>query len=92
MPRESPDGHGVEALALLRPGVDVRLIDVSPHGALLEGVAACRPGTRTELTLSCLDGRRHVATCRVVRSAVVALAPLRFHIAVVFERQLDLRG
>jgi hypothetical protein len=39
-----------------------------------------------------VDGRRHVASCRVLRSAVVALAPLRFRYAVAFDRTLDLGG
>lgn len=84
--------YGLDREAVLRPGLDVTVLDLSPRGALLEGASSCRPGTCTELTVALADGRRRVARCRILRSAVVALAPLRFHYAVAFDTALDLDG
>jgi PilZ domain len=58
------DEHGVQS-ARVRPGIDVRLIDVSSEGAAIETAYQLLPGRRLTLQLS-------FATCVLaVRSAVL---------------------
>jgi hypothetical protein len=73
--------------ALLRPGQEVTLINVSRGGALLESGSRMKPGARTELQLSG-PLRRSVAG-RIDRCKVTSLEPLRYEAALVFDQQLD---
>lgn len=88
LPRHEAGAFGVEADALLRPGVQVQVLNISRRGALLEGPAPCRPGSRTELAVGGLDGRRLSASAVVLRCWVACLLPLRFRCAVAFDREL----
>jgi len=87
-PRVHPDDTPWKAEAVLRPGVLVRLVNIGPHGALLESSTRLRPGRRAELQL-CAQGSnlRTVVVGRIARCQVAGLAPLSFRGAVVFDSE-----
>lgn len=73
--------------ALLRPGLEVRVINVSCGGALIESGNRMHPGTRTELQLS---GRiRQAVRGRIDRCRVTELDPIRYEGAIVFDQRLE---
>jgi hypothetical protein len=85
--RVQPDRTPWLAVALLRPGQEVVLLDLSAGGARLESRARMNPGTRTELQLCGAERRNlrgHIGRCRVSR-----LDPVRYEGAFVFEERLD---
>lgn len=86
-PRWAPEHTQWDATALLRPGLLVRVIDLSGGGVLLECSSRLRPGTRAELHLSG-PGGRCVRGGRVQRCVVADLNPLRYRGALVFDQQL----
>ena len=86
--RVPPERTEWQRLALLRPGQEVSLINVSGGGALLESGARMKPGGRAELQLFGdvrWQVRGHIDRCRVVR-----VAPLCYQAAIVFEERLDI--
>lgn len=91
-PRRAAAAYGLEYHGHLRPGTPVLVLNLSPHGALVESALPCRPGSRTELHLDTPDGRRHSATGAVLRCWVASVSPLRFRTAVGFESEVDLFG
>jgi hypothetical protein len=70
-PRVPPQHHGIVS-ARVRPGHDVRVIDVGGGGALIEGPCRLLPGSSVELQLA-TTGRRIVMRGRILRCAVAAL-------------------
>jgi hypothetical protein len=91
MPRLSPESTGWRELALLRPGVSVRVVNIGPLGALLESPRRLRPGIRAELQLTAThDERRMVVSGRLGRCHVAGLDPLRYRGAVEFDRIVEL--
>lgn len=85
-PRVTAPGFGVVALAVIRPGLTVSVVTISPRGALVASATPIRPGVRTELTLDSTDGRRWPVGVEVLRCWVAALEPFRYHAAMRFER------
>lgn len=84
-PRVAADRFGIAGIGVVRPGVDVRVVDVSLGGVLVESSAAIRPGARTELTLEYAGGvRRPVGVC-ALRSWVSRLEPLRYRAVLRFD-------
>jgi len=81
----APDFNVIDA-AVVRPGVPVWVVAISPMGALVESLAPIRPGARTELTLDAIDGRRWPVCVEVLRCWVVALEPIRYLAAMRFDR------
>ncbi|MBI2834897.1 MAG: hypothetical protein HYX76_10785 [Acidobacteria bacterium] len=77
----------------LRPAVPVVLLDISPRGVLVESPCRCGPGTRVALQVTSRD-RSWVLQGRIVRSAVVRLAPSGpvFRSAIAFDDFCDLFG
>jgi len=84
--------------ARIHPGRDVIVVDLSAHGALVEGVWRLRPGSRVELQLD-VDTREALVRGRVERCYVASLnhptgvryrAAIRFDGAVAFARPRDL--
>jgi hypothetical protein len=73
--------------ALLRPGQEVLVVNLSRGGALVESHARLLPGARAELQL--LGKRRHSVRGRVARCRVVALDPIRYEGAIVFDHALE---
>ncbi len=82
-PEQTPWG----TVAILRPGQEVRVINVGPGGALIESANRMSPGTRTELQLS--GAARHSIRGRIERCTVTRLDPVRYQGAIIFERSLD---
>ena len=75
--------------AVLRPGLLVRIVNISATGVLLESPARLGPGRRAELQLTASDGEaRPLYTGRITRCAVIGVSPLVFRGAVNFERPL----
>lgn len=74
-------------LALLRPGQDVYLLNVSRGGALVQSDTRLLPGARTELQLRGV--LRHTVRGRIDRCRVVQLDPVRYEGAIVFEKPLE---
>jgi hypothetical protein len=85
--RVPPEATPWPRAALLRPGLDVLLLDVSRGGALIESSNPINPGTRTELQL--LGSSRRGVRGRIDRCVVAALDPIRYRGAIVFDEQLD---
>ncbi len=85
-PRSTAPGFGIAGVAVIRPGLTVSVVTISPGGALVESVAPIRPGVRTELTLDAADGRRWPVGVEVLRCWVAALDPVRYHAAMRFDR------
>jgi hypothetical protein len=89
-PRVPVAGTSWRELALLRPGQDVRVINLSSGGALLESSSRMKPGARTELQLSGVP--RRGLSGRIDRCHVSGLEPLRYQGAIVFDERLDIRA
>ncbi len=83
--RQAADRFGIAAPAVLRPGLTVRVVELSAAGALVESALPVRPDARTELGLDGFDGRRHALRARVVRCWVSGLEPLTYRCAVRFD-------
>jgi len=88
--RTAPAGTPWQAEAVVRPGLVVRLLNISARGALVESAGRLQPGRLAELQLTAVDGDvRQVARGVVGRCQVARLTPLRYQGAIVFERPLD---
>jgi len=74
-------------LALLRPGQEVVLLDLSAGGALVESRSRMNPGARTELRLFGAE-RCHVRG-QIGRCRVSHLDPVRYEGAIVFDERLE---
>ena len=85
--RVPPERTPWRAFALLRPGQEVVLVNVSPGGALVESLTRMSPGTRTELQL--FGTSRCSMRGRVERCRVSGIEPLRYEGAIVFDSSLD---
>jgi hypothetical protein len=77
-----------QALALLRPGQDVTLVNIGCGGALLESASRMLPGARADLQL--IGTPRCTVRGRIHRCQVTCLDPLRYRGAIVFDEPLDL--
>lgn len=85
--RVSPDQTPWKRLALLRPGQEVRIVNVGRGGALVESHSRMMPGGRTELQLC--GAWRHSIRGRIDRCRVIAVNPMRYEGAIVFEQALE---
>jgi hypothetical protein len=85
--RVPPDRTPWPAAALLRPGLEVRVINVSCGGALVESANRLKPGARAELQLS--GSKRQIVRGRIDRCRVMDLDPIRYEGAIVFDQLLE---
>ena len=85
-PRVRPAHTPWGDLALLRPGQDVTVLNISGGGALVESSSRMRPGARAELQL--IGAPRCMVRGRVHRCHVASLDPLRYRGAIVFDEEL----
>jgi hypothetical protein len=80
--------HGIQSVRV-RPGIDVRLLDVSAEGALIETAYRLLPGRRLDLQLSFATGtvamRGSVLRCTVSHASVDRIA---YRGALLFDRRL----
>ena len=90
--RLAPTAFGVARQAVIRPGVDVALVDISHGGALIESSGPIRPGARTDLALDAPSGARRLLAVEVLRCWVHALTPLLFRSALRFLVEREERG
>ena len=77
--------------ARVRAGHDVRIVDLSASGALIEGARPLRPGARVEMHLV-LNGQRAALTAHVVRCLVATIDAhdgITYHAALSFECRFD---
>ena len=88
-PRVRPEHTPWGEAALLRPGQDVTVLNVSRGGALVESASRMLPGVRAELQL--IGVRRCMARGRIDRCHVTCLTPLRYRGAIVFDDAIDLQ-
>lgn len=73
----------------IRPGLPIRVVDLSDGGGLIETSARLQPGASVDLYLECATWRARIRA-RVVRCAVGSLSPARiiFRGALQFETPL----
>lgn len=74
--------------AILRPGQDVVVVNISRTGALLESAYRMSPGARAELQL--LGVPRRLVRGRIARCQVSRLDPVMYLGAVAFDEPLEL--
>jgi hypothetical protein len=87
--RAEPGDTPWQAAAVVRPGLVVRVLNISAHGALVESSGRLRPGRTAELQLTTVEGDdRVVARGLVGRCRVARLAPLCYQGAIAFETPL----
>lgn len=74
----------------VKPGQSVRVINLSPRGALLESSRRLLPGSRIDVHLECCHFQ-HVTRATVVRCYVGLLLPhaVLFRAAIEFDRRLE---
>jgi hypothetical protein len=89
-PRLPPEQTDWRDQAVLRPGQEVQVVNISPHGALVESRSRLRPGPRAELHLTA-GSERVAVTGRMERCEVTGLHPLRYRAAIVFDRKVPIR-
>jgi hypothetical protein len=90
-PRLPPEQTDWRDLAVLRPGQEVRVVNIGSHGALVESGSRLRPGPRVELHLTARSSRVAISG-RLERCEVARLAPLRYRAAIVFDRSVPING
>ena len=76
------------SLAILRPGQQVTLLNISSQAALVESASRLRPDARTEIQLTGADTRVSIAG-RLDRCYVAALEPIRYRGVVRFDARAD---
>ena len=86
--RVAPDCTMWPETALLRPGLDVVIINLSTGGALVESFGRLKPGARTELQL--LGRLRCVVGGCIARCRVIGLDPKRYEAAITFDERFEL--
>lgn len=77
--------------AVLRPGLEVTIVNITSRAALVESDGRLRPGATTELQLTGATARTCVKG-RLDRCCVTALAPLRYRGVVMFDEPLRLEA
>jgi hypothetical protein len=89
-PRRQPEDVEPLCRARLRTGRELAVVDISPVGALVEGVTRLLPNTHLDLHVVTRAGRVLVR-CRVVRAMVCHLEAdlIRYRVALAFERNVD---
>jgi hypothetical protein len=87
MRRLLPQETSWRPVAVLRPGVEVEVLDLSAGGARIVSPARLKPGARAELHL--VGATRRIVFARVGRCRVLAIAPMRYEGALVFEEWFD---
>lgn len=89
--RQAGRTRGGDILARIRPGHQVRVVDVSAGGALLEAARPLRPGADVEVQFERED-RRVRLSATVVRCGVTAIDPERgptYRAAIAFAHTFE---
>jgi len=82
--RVPPEQAGVAAVGLLRPGLDVRIMNISRGGALVSSPGPLRPDAQADLLVRSDEGQ-YALHGRIAHCWVAALTPLCFLSRVVFD-------
>jgi hypothetical protein len=87
--RMLPDLAGISEMARMRPGMDVRVLDIGPKGVLIESPVRLHIGVPVELVFTVNDtlARLQMAGC-VRRCQVASLSPLVYRGALEFDREI----
>jgi hypothetical protein len=88
-PRQTGGGERWRALAVLRPGRPITLLNITSRAALVESGTRLRPGANIEVQLAG-PGSRESVRGRMDRCHVVALEPIRYRGVVLFDERIDL--
>jgi len=85
---DEPVGH-----ARLRTGGQLRVIEASSWGALMETTERLLPGRHLDVHIVCAEGRMLVRS-RVARAFVVKVEPgaVHYQVAFAFDRAVDVRA
>ena len=91
--RRAPHPDETLSRVRLRTGRELAVVDISPHGALVEGVTRLLPGTHVDVHVVTRHGRVLVRT-RVVRSIVWQLQAdtVSYRTALEFAAAVDTAG
>ena len=88
-PRLIGGGERWRALAVLRPGQPITLLNITSRAALVESAARLRPGAHSEIQLAGPGSRANVRG-RFDRCHVAALEPIRYRAVLLFEERIDI--
>jgi hypothetical protein len=91
--RLAPDQTRLADAARLRPGFDVRVVDIAPRGVLIEAPTRLHIGTRVELALFTSEtGTRLDMAGTVRRCHISKLSPLTYRGALEFHEPIELES
>lgn len=92
-PRLTPELTALSQTARMRPGVDVRVVDIGPKGVLIESPIRLHIGIPVELVFTINETEERLqAAGRVRRCQVSSLSPLVYRGALEFEEELSLEA
>jgi hypothetical protein len=92
-PRLTPDQTRWAEAARLRPGVDVRVLDIGSRGVLIEAAQRLHIGVRVELTLFATDANTRLELMGVVRRChVSSLSPITYRGALEFNQAIEVQA
>jgi hypothetical protein len=90
--RLAPEQTRVAEAARLRPGCDIRIVDISARGVLIEVPARLHIGSRVELALFTSDTTRRLEVIATVRRChISSLSPLTYRGALEFNEAIEAR-
>lgn len=91
--RLTPDQTPWAEAARLRPGLDVRVVDIGTRGVMIEAPTRLHIGTRVELTLFAAEtGTRLDLMGMVRRCHVSSLSPLTYRGALEFSQAIEVQS
>ena len=89
--RLPPDQTKWADAARLRPGIDVRVVDIGTRGVLIESAVRLHIGQRMEVALITNDAEVRRDLAGVVRRCQISnLSPLTYRGALEFDRSIEL--
>ena len=91
--RLAPDQTKWADAARLRPGMDVRVVDIGTRGVLVETTVRLHIGQRMEIALTANDSGGQLNLAGTVRRCHIAnLSPLTYRGALEFDVSIELRA
>jgi len=90
--RVPPDQTRFAEAAKLRPGFDVRVVDIGSRGVLIEAPTRLHIGVRVELTLFTAESNSRLDLMGIVRRCHVSnLSPLTYRGALEFSQVIEVQ-
>lgn len=91
--RLTPDQTRWAEAAKIRPGVDVRVLDIGSRGVLIEASSRLHIGVRVELTLFATDNNTRLELLGTVRRChVSSLSPITYRGALEFSETIEVKA